>query len=356
MRCSKRVDGWCRTGSPPRIRGWHDRVRVRTAVPARDVLIGRETLRDGGRPYLPRGQLEVRPQEQTLRRNACDAIRVLGRFAAVLPMDRSATNTLRLMYQVHPEVFLIARPSVDWDAVRSYIERVGGEPWIERVAGESAPDGELLAEFMGRLCYRSWAPNLNPNVSSVRTDSRAYLINILESAHGSVLEHLNYSFVFHNVSRVFTHELVRHRAGTAISQESMRYVRLENLPFEHPDVVQDDPELLAEAERLLASMEQFQELVVERAELTGADFNTKKVVTSSARRYAPQGVATSIGWTANVRALRHILATRTAPGAEQEIRVVFGKVGDIMKAELPVLFDDFESNADGSWAPRFPKV
>src|SRR3954470_18901298 len=59
---------------------------------------------------------------------------------------------------------------------------------------------------MGRMCYRSWAPGLNPNVTRVRADSTAYLENILRSAHGSVLEHANYSFVFHNVSRVFCYD------------------------------------------------------------------------------------------------------------------------------------------------------
>jgi len=60
----------------------------------------------------------------------------------------------------------------------------------------------------------------------VRSDRREYFENLLRSAHGSVLEHAGYSFALRNVSRVFTHELVRHRAGSAFSQESLRYVRL----------------------------------------------------------------------------------------------------------------------------------
>ena len=71
---------------------------------------------------------------------------------------------------------------------------------------------------------------LNKNVSKVRTDHDEYLRNILKQRHGSVLEHVTYSFVFHNVIRVLTHELVRHRPGVAISQESMRFVRLDDIP------------------------------------------------------------------------------------------------------------------------------
>ena len=44
-----------------------------------------------------------------------------------------------------------------------------------------------------------------------------------------------FSFVLHNVSRVVTHELVRHRPGTAVSQESLRFVRLTDIPFWFPD-------------------------------------------------------------------------------------------------------------------------
>ena len=91
---------------------------------------------------------------------------------------------------------------------------------------------------------RPWAPGLNANVSKVREDSAEYLRNILKSGHGSVLEHANFTFLFHNVSRVFTHELVRHRAGAAYSQESMRFVRLTDIPFWFPDWAKADKELM----------------------------------------------------------------------------------------------------------------
>lgn len=192
----------------------------------------------------------------------------------------------------------------------------------------------------------------------MRTDSHSYLRNILSSAHGSVLEHANYSFVLQDVSRVFTHELVRHRSGSAFSQESLRYVRLLDLPFEHPEYVTSDPELLAAAEALIRSMESFQELTVERTGIAGpgVDFHTKKEITSAARRYAPDGVATTLGWTVNVRALRHVVAMRTDPGAEEEIRRVFDQVATLMRDELPSLFSDFVRHEDGTWRPEFPKV
>jgi thymidylate synthase (FAD) len=265
------------------------------------------------------------------------------------------------MRETHPKVYLIARPAIDWDAVGAYLEAVRGTAWTDRVCASdvtSVPDGERLVEFMGRLCYRSWAPGLNPNVKKVREDSTDYLLNILRSAHGSVLEHANYSFVFHDVSRIFTHELVRHRAGTAISQESLRYVRLADIAFQHPDYVNADPALRQAADELLTSMERFQQLTASAAGIDsdGVNFQRKKEITSAARRYAPEGLSTTIGWSANIRALRYIIATRTEPGAEMEIRQVFGQVAAIMSNELPALFSDFQRVDDGTWVPRYRKV
>src|SRR6478736_3660151 len=262
------------------------------------------------------------------------------------------------MHETTPEVFLIARPSIDIEGMSRYLSDVGGESWLKRRLEESGGDpngGELLVEFGGRACYRSWEPGLNPNVSKVRTDQREYFANILRSAHGSVLEHANYSFAIRNCSRVFTHELVRHRAGSAFSQESLRYVRLTDIGFRVP------PALEPVRQQVLAIVEQLEEFQVSAASELGIDddgvpFHVKKEVTSALRRLAPIGLSTDIVWTANVRTLRHVIEMRTAPGAEEELRLVFDKVARKMLDEAPLLFQDFVRQEDGSWVPQHHKV
>jgi thymidylate synthase (FAD) len=239
-----------------------------------------------------------------------------------------------------------------------YLRDVGGESWLKRRLDESggAPNaGELLVEFGGRACYRSWEPGLNPNVSKVRTDQREYFANILRSAHGSVLEHANYSFALRNVSRTFTHELVRHRAGSAFSQESLRYVRLSDIGFRVA------PALEPLRERVLAIVEQLEEFQRDAASELGIDdegvpFHVKKEVTSALRRLAPIGLSTDIVWTANARTLRHVIEMRTAAGAEEELRLVFDIVARQMLEEAPGLFQDFARQDDGSWLPEHRKV
>ncbi len=241
------------------------------------------------------------------------------------------------MRNVHPEVFLVARPQLDYDAIAAYLSEIGGSSWLERLdKGDLDNDALNLAEFAGRLCYRSWEPGLNPR---------------------SVLEHVSFSFALHNVSRVLSHEIVRHRPGTAISQESLRFVRLNDIPFWFPDWARADAELMQRATAVLEQLEQFQLWMADHFGLDaeGLPFHEKKHKTSFMRRFAPDGVATGLLWSANIRTLRHTIEARTDPGAEEEIRLLFGKIGELMRAEAPALFGDYTVQ-DGAWVPRWRKV
>ncbi len=274
--------------------------------------------------------------------------------STTLPESEPTPSRMR---ETEPSVFLVARPSVDVEGMRAYLEDVGGGSWLDRRLEEEAPpgDAELLVEFAGRMCYRSWEPGLNPNVTRVRRERGEYFANLLRSAHGSVLEHANYSFAFRNASRVFTHELVRHRAGSAFSQESLRYVRLTDIGFRVP------PALEPVRDQVLSLVERLEEFQVTAAEELGLDdegipFSVKKEITSALRRLAPIGLSTDIIWTANVRTLRHVIEMRTAEGAEEELRMVFDKVAETMCREAPDLFQDFRRADDGAWVPQHSKV
>ncbi len=275
------------------------------------------------------------------------------------------------MKDIEMRVGVIARPSVDWSAVQRWLQFLGGTEWLDRIDDEAdaseyqTPDAtgpELIAEMAGRRCYQSWAPGINPNVTKVRENSGDYLRNIVNVAHGSVLEHAQFTFAIEGVSRVVTHELVRHRVGTAISQESLRYVRLTDIPFRHPEFVQDDPVLENAAVELLQAMEDFQQLCADRLDIDNmSNFHEKKKATSAMRRYAPIGLLTGLVWSANVRTLRTTVEARTAAGAEEEIRQLFHRIGMIMKHETPFLFEDFELRAvpDSDvpeWVPVRSKV
>lgn len=236
------------------------------------------------------------------------------------------------MKRIKPEVFLIAKTELVESGIKRYL---GNVSWWTK-----ATSLDFIPEFMGRLCYRSFKPELNANIKKIREGNNIYLKNILESKHGSVLEHCSMSFIFHNVSRVFTHELVRHRVGTAISQESLRYVRLTDLGLWLPEWADSNLEIKKLFEETFETLGELQKSLAETLKLDTMPFSKKKKMTSFMRRIAPIGLATTIGWTTNLRNLRFVLQQRTSVHAEEEIRLVFQKVAEIAKSEAPNSFQD----------------
>jgi thymidylate synthase (FAD) len=241
---------------------------------------------------------------------------------------------------VKPQVNLVARPQVVLSGLDNALEdHVGHDEWIDKRffategSGDQGPDAENLIEAMGRLCYDSFGVGGNPNVTRVRGDREQYFNNIIDSGHGSIMEHAQFTFHFKNVSRIFTHELVRHRVGTAMSQESGRYVRPTELR-----IVQSP-----HAAKMVKSYHTIEKLYLEEVAKHDWDsmkFSEKKELTSELRRMLPEGAATEIGWSGNIRTLRHVIDLRTSPHAEWEIRSVFEEVARIMHRECRLLFAD----------------
>lgn len=268
------------------------------------------------------------------------------------------------MRLVEPEVYFLAKSQIDENETRAWLDSQEAQ---EFSLPEDATDAEKMTMLSGKRCYRSFVPGLNPNVTRTRTDMAAFIDNILESKHGSVLEHSSYSFGIENVSRVFTAEMNRHRAGWAISEGSLRFIRFDDISFWMPESLQvdpTDPPQLREAKE--ASQEVFRR-AFKQMEKNYADlekvwdteltrgFKTKKKLTSMFRRIIGMGVATGGVWTGNLRAIRHVLSVRVDPAAEEEIAFVFTKILLHLKQEEPRIFGDFHATAEG-YKPKYWKV
>lgn len=256
------------------------------------------------------------------------------------------------MLEVEPKVWLIQEPNVVIGQLAEYLAEVGGWRWYERVvapvvAKTGGAGATELIEFCGRLCYRSWEAGLNKNVTKIRENTAEYLLNILTSGHGSVIQHGHFTFVLHDVSRVVTAELNRH-SHPDVSEQSLRYVRLDELRFRIPpglphEVERAGRQLVQETEHFLRWAAECCGLDNEGDEADiGLSFYEKKQITSALRRFAPMGVATEEVWTANLRDLRHIIESRTDIHAEEEIRVVVNQIAEIMAARAPFFFGDYE--------------
>jgi thymidylate synthase (FAD) len=231
------------------------------------------------------------------------------------------------MYFREPRISVLARPAF-------------AEPDHLRVQwmGEGS-DGEKLAEFAGRLCYMS---QRNP----ANRTTREYLENIKKQAHGSVLEHANYSLLLEGISRSLTHELVRHRAGFAYSQLSQRYVDESVADFVMPPAIIGDPALestwqkqMEDAQRTYVSLV---EQLMERYAWVDDRVHRRKMAREAARGVLPNSTETKIVVTGNARAWRTMLELRAGEGAELEIRRMAVAVIRIFEKEAPAFFSDFE--------------
>ena len=234
-----------------------------------------------------------------------------------------------------PSVYLVGRQVLDDGEIARFLADHGVSGW----ATDAESPGEMLPEIAGRLCYMSFAkPRPGGN--------RAYLGHIKEVGHGSVLEHSVWNFIISGVSRSFTHELVRHRAGFGYSQLSQRYVDESVADFIEPGCIAEDPEL---HKVWLEAVERAQEAYVKLVGGLEARFATvedktlrRKMARQAARSVLPNATETKIFVTANARALRHFVELRCNEHAETEIREVSGQMLEILKKEAPSVFGDYE--------------
>lgn len=244
------------------------------------------------------------------------------------------------MHVVEP-VGIIMADTGCLDGTREFLDAIGAEDW-NTPSNQVESDGELLVEVAGRTCYKSFGTGLNANLTRVRADHSEYIGNILATKHGSVLEHAGTTVGFANVSRIFTHELVRHRAGCAYSQESMRFVRLDDIGMYIPTCIQENPRALAKFNDAVNFAEEAYAELVREMITDDMPFSKKKEITSAIRRIAPSGHATNIVVTANHRAWRHLFELRTAEGVEEEIGVVFYELSHKFKEKYPNFYQDMQ--------------
>jgi len=261
-----------------------------------------------------------------------------------------------------PSVYLLSKQTL----VQGELDRFLSDHGVSWES-DSEVAAEVVTETAGRVCYMSFAkPRPGGN--------RAYLDHILEVGHGSVLEHGVWSFLITGISRTLTHELVRHRAGWAYSQLSQRYVDESVAEYVEPDIIANDPELHAvwveSVQQSHAAYVRLADMIWGRLEVEtgkrygfttpGGSTERRKTARQAARSVLPNATETKITVTVNARALRHFLEQRGSCHAEPEIRKLANVMLDIVQADSPNLFSDYQRTLlpDGTFeiTTQFQKV
>ena len=168
-----------------------------------------------------------------------------------------------------------------------------------------------------RTCYSELLPEdifERATTGQVATDKQQDLIRrVIESGHGSTIEHIVFTFAISGVTRTLSHQLVRHRAGVAFDQQSQRYLNYKRPSYMVPGSLADAP--VEMRDRFVAEMDDSLAFYGEMLEagIPGED----------ARFVMPNATRTNLIMTANLRALIHMSGLRLCTMAQWEIRRLF---------------------------------
>jgi thymidylate synthase (FAD) len=186
------------------------------------------------------------------------------------------------------------------------------------------PDREIVEKFYVPLIYtacRTCYSELDPEeifrravAGEVDPAKQQKLIQgVIESGHGSTIEHIVFTFGISGVSRTLSHQLVRHRAGVAFDQQSQRYVTYKGASTMLPASIEDADEDVLEAYKG----------AVEGSMGVYGDLVAAGIPAEDARFVFPNATRTNLVMTTNLRALIHMSGLRLCTMAQWEIRRLF---------------------------------
>ncbi len=212
------------------------------------------------------------------------------------------------------------------------------------------PEPDKLVSAAARLCYsRVGAEDILDGLSQDKVDR--FLNLLIEMGHQSPIEHASFTFAVEGVSRVLTHQLVRHRIAS-YSQQSQRYVRLDQFEYIIPHHIDGNPEA---RELFKKAMEEDQRYYNELVDMLykqhyetlkkegGRDEKAihqaaEKMAIEDARYVFPNACETKIIFTMNARALYNFFRLRCCNRAQWEIRQLAEEMLRQVRRAAPILF------------------
>ena len=200
---------------------------------------------------------------------------------------------------------------------------------IELVA--YTPEPESVCNLGAHVCVSYDMPELDEDLKA--------LGHALSSGHESVLEHASFTFAIEGISRACSHQLVRHRMAS-YSQQSQRYVNLEEVDFVMPESIRDKEGLWYEVGKgTFTTSEVYAELMDYISKLYSRMI-IAGIPEEDARYILPNACKTNIIVTMNARELKHFLSLRLCTRAQWEIRQLAEKMLDCVREVAPTLFED----------------
>ena len=213
------------------------------------------------------------------------------------------------------------------------------------------PEPDKVVAQAGKLCYS--AVGVDEITQKLTEEEIARYVNMLASIfHESPLEHVSFTFAIEGVSRVLTHQLVRHRLAS-YSQQSQRYVKLEQFEYIVPPAIEKNEKAKALfIETMEKDQEAYNQIVdelindkirefkkIHDRDLTKKEYSAiEKQAIEDARYVFPNACETKIVVTMNARSLLHFFNVRCCNRAQWEIREMATEMLKECKKIAPALF------------------
>lgn len=183
------------------------------------------------------------------------------------------------------------------------------------------PNPEEVVAQAAKLCYSHvGVDGIMEKLTPEKIEK--FVDHLATIGHESPLEHVNFTFAIEGISRVTTHQLVRHRLAS-YSQQSQRYVKLDQFEYIIPPEIerneeakkifiesmnkcQEDYDKLVE----ILFAKHYQELLDKGVSEKKAKSQAEKMSIEDARYVFPNACETKIVCTMNARSLLHFFNVR----------------------------------------------
>ena len=192
-----------------------------------------------------------------------------------------------------------------------------GMTWYLGEEGEG-PEPERLLARAGRVCY----------ASEKKGELEDFIRSRIRQKHFSLLEHCQLAFEISGISRVTSHQLVRHRIAS-YSQASQRFIDMSSADFVVPPSIQGSNPARAifnEATRVaLAAYEELRALGIKKEDC---------------RFVLPNATKTTLVMSMNIRSIRNLVEVRLGGGSQWEIRELVEEILTVSRRAIPSAFED----------------
>jgi len=165
---------------------------------------------------------------------------------------------------------------------------------------------EKTVAVAGRRCYSA----AEVETLSQKVDEEAtakFIQKLLSLGHHSALEHASFTFAVEGISRVTSHQLVRHRIAS-YSQQSQRYVKESQFDYVIPPLISQKPALKNIFENTMQELQRVYR-----------QFLQEGISPEDARYVLPNATETKIVFTMNARELLHFFCLRCCLRSQWEI-------------------------------------